>query len=153
MTVDILPVPPQRVARLWPLCEKYVADALTYANGLFLPSDIQRFCEGGQMQLWLVTRDDDVLAAVVTEVVTYPQGRVVSVPFIGGKELRQWFRKMLRTIEAWSKELGCIGMQGGARRGWGRLAAMKEVGVMLFKRYDLGAPLEVPQAPASKELH
>jgi hypothetical protein len=59
---------------------------------------------------------------------------------------------MLRTVEAWSKEMGCVGMQGGARRGWGKLAKMEEVGVFLWKRYDLGAPLEMP-ANTSLELH
>lgn len=152
MTVEIMPVPPDRVARLWPLCEKYVADALKWANGLFEPEDIKGFCEKGAMQLWLAIRDDDVLAAVISEVTIYPRGRIVSVPFIGGKELRQWFRKMLRTVEAWSKEAGCIGMQGGARRGWGKLAQMEEVGVVLFKRYDLGQPLD-EMKPASLELH
>lgn len=152
MTVEILPVSPQHVAKVWPLVDKYVADALEYTHGAFLTEDIRDLCERGAMQLWIATRDDDVLAGVISEITNFPRMRVVAVPFIGGKDLRSWFRKMLFTIEAWSKEMGCVGMMGGARRGWGKLAKMDEVGVSLWKRYDLGAPLEVPTGSA-RELH
>lgn len=152
MSVEILPVAPEHVRRVWPLVDKYVESALVYTNGCFLPQDVCDFCEVGRMQLWMAVRGDDVLAALVSEVITYPRKRVVGVPFIGGKELRSWFRKALYTIEAWSKEMGCAGMQGGARRGWGKLAKMQEVGCMLFKSYDMGAPLEMPES-VSRELH
>lgn len=151
-TIDILPVSPQHVAGIWPLVEKYVADSLEFAQGMFLPEDIRMFCEQGKMQMWIATREDDVLAAVITEITDYPRARICSAPFIGGKDLRAWFRKMLHTIEAWSKEMGCVGLQGGARRGWAKLANMEEIGVVLFKKYDMGAPLEAaPTDPM--ELH
>lgn len=150
--VDILPVAPQHVARIWPSVEKYVADSLVFAQGCFLPVDIRDFCVSGKMQLWIATKGDNVLAAVISEVTDYPRKRICAVPFIGGKDLRSWFRKMLYTIEAWSREMGCVGMQGGARRGWGKLANMDEVGVVLFKDYDMGPTLD-SSAPASMELH
>lgn len=150
--VEILPVAAEHVRRVFPLVEKYVADALVFTRGAFEPSDICDACEREAMQLWLATRGDEVLAAVVSEITDYPRKRIVGVPFIGGKELDAWFPKMLETIEAWSKEMGCVGMQGGARRGWARLAKMEEVGVILWKSYAMGAPLEVPM-PTSKEMH
>lgn len=152
MTVEILPVPAERVRRVFPLVEKYVADALVFTHGAFEPSDICDACERESMQLWIATRGDEVLAAVVSEVTNYPRKRIVGVPFIGGKDMGDWFPQMLETIEAWSKEMGCVGMQGGARRGWARLAKMQEAGVILWKDYELGAPLEA-SAPTSKELH
>lgn len=152
MTVEILPVSPQHVAKVWPLIDKYVVDALAYAQGVYLPSDIKGYCEGARMQLWIATRGDKVLAAVITEIMDFPRMRIVSVPFIGGTDLRSWFRKMLLTVEAWSKEMGCVGMQGGARRGWGKIAKMDEIGVMLWKRYEPTPALEIP-ASESKELH
>lgn len=135
-TVEILPVAQQHVARIWPLVEKYVADSLVYAKGVYLPEDIRGFCIEGKMQMWIAVRGESVLAAVITEVMDFPRKRMISVPFIGGRDMRSWFRKMLATVEAWSKEMGCTGMQGGARRGWGKLAKMEEIGVILFKDYE-----------------
>jgi hypothetical protein len=152
MSVEILPVAPEHVRRVWPLVDKYVADALVFTRGAFEASDVCALCERGNMQLWIATRGNEVLAALVSEITDYPRKRIIGVPFIGGKELRSWFRKALYTIEAWSKEMGCVGMQGGARRGWGRLAKMEEVGCILWKDYAMGAPLEVT-APTSRELH
>lgn len=151
-SIEILPISPQHVAGVWPLVEKYVADSLEFAQGCFLPEDIRAFCEKGAMQLWIATRGDSVLCACISEINNYPRKRVIAVPFIGGKDMRSWFRKMLYTIEAWSKEMGCVGLQGGARRGWGKIANMKEVGVTLYKDYDMGAPLSAPET-VSKELH
>jgi hypothetical protein len=152
MTVEILPIPAERVRRVFPLVEKYVADALVFTRGAFEPADICDACEREGMQLWIATRGDEVLAAVISEITDYPRKRIVGVPFIGGREMDAWFPEMLATIEAWSKEMGCVGMQGGARRGWARLAKMEEVGCLLWKSYELGAPLEAA-APTSKELH
>lgn len=150
--VDVYAVAPTHVAGIWPLVEKYVADSLEFAQGCFLPEDIKVFCERGAMQLWIATKGDNVLCACVSEIVNYPRKRVISVPFIGGKDMRSWFRKMLYTIEAWSKEMGCVGLQGGARRGWGKLAKMKECGVTLYKDYDFGSPMKV-MPPNHKDLH
>lgn len=150
--IEILPVAQQHVARLWPLVAKYVEDSLEFAQGVFLVDDIRTGCMQGKFQLWIATRDDDVLAAVITEITDYPRMRVCAVPFIGGRDMRAWFRKMLYAVETWSKEMGCVAMQGGARRGWGKLANMDEIGVILFKKYDMGAPLDAAPADA-KELH
>lgn len=159
--VEILPVAQEHVRRVFPLCERYVADALVFTHGAFEPSDICDACERGDMQLWLATRDDEVLAAVVSEITNYPRKRVVGVPFIGGKEMGAWFPLMLETIEAWSKEMGCVGMQGGARRGWAKLAKMEEVGCILWKSYatapaipgDKWVGAGAPSLPASREIH
>lgn len=150
--VEVYAVDPRHVAGIWPAVEKYVADSLEFAQGCFLPEDIKEFCERGAMQMWIATRGDTVLCACISEITNYPRKRVVAVPFIGGKDMRSWFRKMLYTIEAWSKEMGCVGLQGGARRGWGKMAKMDEVGVVLFKHYDMGATLPSFE-PVSKELH
>lgn len=158
MTVEIQPVPPPLVRRVFPLVEKYIEDAVSFTHGAYLPEDICNLCEKGAMHLWLATRGDEVLAAVVSEIVVYPRFSVIGVPFIGGKDMRSWFRLMLRAIESYSKEVGCVGMQGAVRRGWGKLAKMEEVGVILWKSYDLGAPLshsnaiEMPET-ASMDLH
>jgi hypothetical protein len=151
--IEIQACPPSHVRRIWPLVDKYVADALVFTRGAWLPEDVCDACEKGNMQLWLATRGDEVLAALVSEITDYPRRRIIGVPFIGGKEMRQWFRKALATIEAWSKEMGCSGLQGGARRGWAKLAKMDEIGVILWKDYDLGAPLGTEQAPAREEMH
>lgn len=153
--IEILPCPPQNVRRVWPLVDKYIADALVFTRGAWLPQDVCDACEKGNMQLWLATdtEGDQVLAALVSEITDYPRRRIIGVPFIGGKRLREWFRPALAMIEAWSKEMGCDGLQGGARRGWGKLAKMEEVGVILWKDYDMGAPLGAEPTPARQEMH
>ncbi len=143
MAVRILPVPATEAAAVWPLAEDYVEKGLTYFRGAYLPEDILKMVVNGRAQLWLVERDDKrIIAALVSWLNHYPRKKTVCVPIIGGTEMRTWFRKALFAIESWSKEVGCHGLEGGARRGWGRLANMEEIGVMLWKDYSLAAERE-----------
>lgn len=136
MATRILPVPSHEARAVWPLVEDYVEKGLAYFQGAYLPEDILEMVENGRAQLWLAERADGrVVAALVSWINRYPRKTTVCVPVIGGTEMRTWFRKALLAIESWSKEMGCDGLEGGARRGWGRLANMQEVGVMLWKDY------------------
>lgn len=137
MTVHIVPVPSQSVRSIWPLVEHHVEKALEFCQGTFLSIDLLEQCERGEKHLWVAQRDDGhVVAALIGFVNRYPRRTSYSVPFIGGTEVRTWFKKALLAIESWALENGCDALEGGARRGWLRMAKMQEAGVYLWKDLD-----------------
>src|SRR6478736_4430001 len=137
MTVNIVPIAPTSVRIVWPLVEHHIEAALEYCQGTYLPIDILEQVERGEKQLWVAQREDGhVVAALVSFINRYPRRTSVCVPFIGGTEVRTWFRKALLAIESWGFENGCDALEGGARRGWLRLARMQEAGVYLWKDLD-----------------
>lgn len=137
MTVHIVPIAPASVRTVWPLVEHHIESALEWCQGTFLPIDILEQVERGEKQLWVAQRDDGhVVAALVSFINRYPRRTSICVPFIGGTEVRSWFRKALLAIESWGMEQGCDALEGGARRGWLRMAKMKEAGVYLWKDLD-----------------
>lgn len=85
------------------------------------------------MQLWVAVRGDRFLAAVAAWIINHPLRKSYSIPFIGGRELRSWVRPMRATLEAYARAHGCDLMEGGARRGWARIAGFKEAGVWLIR--------------------
>lgn len=136
MSVQIIPVPSDRARAVWPLCVHHIEKALAHCHGAYLPQDVLEMIESGKAQLWLAQRKDElVVAALVSWINTYPRRRSICVPFIGGTELRTWFRKALLAIESWGIEQGCDALEGGARRGWARLAKMDEAAVVLWKDF------------------
>lgn len=137
MTVFIVPVPADSAGAVWPLVESHIEKALEYCQGTYLSEDLLAECESGKKHLWIAQREDGlVVAALVGFVNRYPRRTSYSVPFIGGTEVRTWFRKALLAIESWALENGCDALEGGARRGWLRMARMQEAGVYLWKDLD-----------------
>jgi len=61
---------------------------------------------------------------MITEMVTFPQGRALNLIFCGGdfSELAE----MLPSIELFAKKLGCKRLYGGGRKGW--LRKIKHLG-------------------------
>lgn len=143
MSVSIIPVPSDRARAVWPLAEPHIVRALEHCHGAYLPEDVLDMVASGKAQLWLAQRADGlVVAALVSWINRYPRRTSVCVPFIGGTELRTWFRKALLAIESWAIEIGCDALEGGARRGWARLAKMDEASVILWKDLDAVAKQE-----------
>lgn len=134
MSVQIIPIPADKAATVWPLCEHHLEKAVAFSHGAYLTEDLLELVEQGKAQLWIGQREDGlVVAALVSWINRYPRRTSICVPFIGGTELRTWFRKALLAIESWAIEIGCDALEGGARRGWARLAKMEESSVFLWK--------------------
>lgn len=137
MSTTIIPVPKDSVAAVWPLVESHIEKALEYCQGTYWAEDLRDQCAAGEKHLWIAQRADGlVVAALVGSVNRYPRRTSYCVPFIGGTEVRTWFRKALLAIESWALENGCDALEGGARRGWLRMAKMQEAGVYLWKDLD-----------------
>lgn len=134
MTVEIVPIAPGSVRIVWPLVEHHVEAALEYCHGSYWAVDLLEAVEKGEKQLWVAQRQDGhVVAALISQINRYPRRTSICVPWIGGTEVRTWFRKALLAIESWGMENGCDALEGGARRGWLRLARMEEAGVYCWK--------------------
>lgn len=145
MTVHIVPIGMASVRTVWPLAAPHLAKALVHARGCYELEDLLDITENGKAQLWMCQRDDGhVVAALVSWFGIYPRRKSICVPFIGGTEMRTWFRKALLAIESWGIEQGCDALEGGARRGWARMAKMDESAVVLWK--DIGASAQEQKA-------
>ena len=75
--------------------------------------DIEDGIENGQFQLWPASE-----SIMITEVVTYPQKRIMNLLFCGGdvEELLE----MLPEFERFATYFGCSRLYGGGRKGWQR---------------------------------
>lgn len=135
MAVFVQGVPSIAVGKIWPIVEPLIAPSLKYANGCFLPVDLRDACIETRMQLWVVVDDEtrEIIAAVVTRISVYPRRKSLSVPFVGGRRMREWLPLLTETLEGFARENGCTFMEGGARNGWVRAAGYRNIGAMLIK--------------------
>jgi hypothetical protein len=91
--------------------------------------------------LWVVHDAGQRLAALVTELERWPDGRTVLViAIMGGAGLADWLH-LLPVIESYGVEAGATALQIRGRRGWSRVltpAGYQEMTVTLQKDLDHG---------------
>jgi hypothetical protein len=100
-------------------CRPWIEDALEYSGGTHTFEDVAAGIASARMQLWPAPR-----GCAVTELVLYPQKKVLHV-FLAGGDMDQLF-EMIEDAAEWGRGQGCGSMTLAGRFGWQR--AMKHLG-------------------------
>lgn len=137
MSIEILGVTPNAVAVAWKTALPLLEKPISMSQGCYLPEDVAAACQMGEMQLWLAADGEEVVAAYVTEVTTYPRKRVVRAVFAGGKPhtIQHWLDPMVDGIETWARAIGCVAITAMGRKGWARVVEGEEVATVLWRDF------------------
>ena len=111
----------------WDRCSAWLEAALYYSNGTHTIDDVLETVQRGDAQFWHYPD-----AAVVTEIMDYPQKRVLRYWLAGGN--LKTLLKVEPSIRHWSQLWGCVGIEIIGRKGWLRvLKGFKQTGIILAK--------------------
>lgn len=113
-----------QVDHVWDKCSEYLIPALARNNDYDI-DDIYVFILNRQMQLWII-RDPTIKAAFVTQIISYPQQRVLSMPYLGGIDSEHWVH-LLDEVALYGKSLGCKKVRMFIREGWRKRLNMNEL--------------------------
>jgi hypothetical protein len=91
----------------------YIQAALRYAKGSHTFEDVVAEVGAGRMQCWT-----GVSSAIITEIIEYPQYRVLNFFLAGGN--RSELETMYPPIERWGVAMGCKRAAMLGRKGWER---------------------------------
>jgi hypothetical protein len=110
-------VPKEDIFYIWksvaPLLEKALDE--TYEI-----KDILRGITSDRMQLFISWNNHKVESAVVTEIASYPQSKVLRYFLAGGTNLNNWLDKIQIVIEKFAKRENCTHIEVAGRKGWVR---------------------------------
>lgn len=134
--VEIIQVPPSAVEGMWPEVEPHLKPSIEMSRGCFEPVDVMAFCVGGGFQLWVAYDGDNLIGAIVTELIDFPRRRMTRAPFAGGKDILKWYAAMDAAVEAWGRSWGATGICAVGRKGWTRILNAKEVGVEYWRDFE-----------------
>jgi hypothetical protein len=123
----------ETVPSLWEHVVGWLAPAIGMTQGCFEASDVLGALTEGRQQLWLLSRGDSAVAAVVTQIIQYPRRTVLFVPFMGGRDVLRGLGTVMRELEAWAMAQGCDAVQATGRKGWVKAGAFRQSGAMLWK--------------------
>jgi len=115
----ITAIPSDRIKRLWPEVSPMLYPAVERSHGRWTMEFLLDALRSGQQQLWIVFEADQPIKGVATtEILVYPNRKMLGIQYLGGKDLDTWGFSFLEIIEDFAKAAGCSGIEGTARKGF-----------------------------------
>lgn len=105
----------------WPQVSGWLDDALKKTGSLLTIEDLRRHVRNGSYRLWLIYRNDRVVAAMVTEIVRGGNGCGVYVVALGGQGMDSWLEEVVESLDAYSRANECKYVVEMGRPGWSRV--------------------------------
>ncbi len=113
-------VPPDMVSTVWEYILPHIEAAAVHSEGELEPIDFYDDLVSGDMQLWLVLKETEVAATLITQIIPYPRKRVLRILCLGGKKMRNWYF-LFNQVENFAILNDCVAIEAWARKGFERV--------------------------------
>ncbi len=114
-------IQPEDVAYLWDDVGPMLAKVTERSEGEFEPDDYLETLTQGAMQLWIATEEKNITLAMVTQIISYPQKKVLRVIAISGEKFIEAHSQFNDMVEAFAIRVGCSSMELWGRKGWKKM--------------------------------
>ena len=115
--VNFYGIPSNNIYQYWNEVETLIAKGLEYSDGKYETWDIFTLIESKQMQLWIITEGEKIIACGVTQIVIYPQKKVCLIVLVSGKDFDRW-EHFIKEIRDWARSINCQTIETYGRPGW-----------------------------------
>ena len=115
----ITAVPNDSVLLIWKEVAPLLYPAIERSHGRWTMQTLLAALKEGRQQLWLIYENDQPVKGVATtEILSYPNRKMLAVQHLGGSGLDTWGFSFLSIIEDFAKAAGCSGIEATARKGF-----------------------------------
>ena len=111
---------PEDVAYVWEEVVPLLARVVPHTEGELEPDDYIEPLTHGDMQLWVVIENKHVNAALVTQIIPYPQKKVLRLISLAGEDFQE-IKDFLEMVEVFALKNGCTALEMWGRKGWKKL--------------------------------
>ncbi len=111
---------PEDVPYIWEEVAPLLAKVTPHTEGELEPDDFIEPLTHGDMQLWVVVEEKKVIAALVTQIIPYPQKKVLRLISLAGDDFNQ-IKDFLDMVEAFAVKCECGSLEMWGRKGWKKL--------------------------------
>ena len=103
----------------WFLVEKHIKAALKYGLDEYTSEDIKELCKKQEMQLWVYGSPEELKGCFVTQILNYPQMKILLVLLLAGKDFKKHLEEVYELLNRFGKDKDCKFMEIFGRKGWG----------------------------------
>ena len=75
----------------------------------------------GDIGLFVVVDDEDVVAALTVRIIDYPHQRTMAIDWLGGSRMKEWLPDAMAKVKQFAKDNGVVALEGFGRRAWTRV--------------------------------
>ena len=118
----IYPILSHDAPAIWPEVSDYVTRALNLTLGQINADTVLEKIKTQDMQLWVIA-ESAILGAMVTEILIYPNRKILRVVTLGGEGWDNWGSDIVETLDSYAKYVGATGIEFVGRKGWSKKLA------------------------------
>ena len=119
-------VPKETVRYIWKDVERVLKTSADTAIGKVNLIDVLHGILNDTYVLWVVFDGEEVIAAITTRIIQYPQRRSMALDWVGGSKMKEWQDMAIEKITDFAMLNNCQHLEGYGRKAWGR--ALKKHG-------------------------
>ena len=97
----------EQVVERWPRIRELLEPAMPRNDGEIEVDDILYRSEEGAVHIAIMGIGEEIVLAVVTEVITYPRKKVLNLTAIGGTHSALFAEKYLPVLISYARDMGC----------------------------------------------
>ena len=113
-------VQPEDIAHIWEQVAPLLDRVKEHSEGEAEPDDFLEPLTHGDMQLWIFTEESSLHSAMITQIIVYPQKKILRVISMAGSEFEK-LRQFNDMVESFAIKTGCTGLELWGRKGWKKL--------------------------------
>ena len=113
-------VQPEDIAHIWEQVAPLLERVKEHSEGEAEPDDFLEPLTHGDMQLWIFTEESSLHSAMITQIIVYPQKKILRVISMAGSEFEK-LRQFNDVVELFAIKIGCTGLELWGRKGWKKL--------------------------------
>ena len=115
------PVPTDYLDAVWSNVAKVLKKSVGTAKGKYEVNDLYPLVKNDELVLWIVAdhdKDDEIIAAITTRLILYPQSNAMAMDWIGGKRMMEWLPIAMEKLSSFAKDCDCSHLEGYGRKAW-----------------------------------
>ena len=126
-------VQPEDVAHIWDQVAPLLERVKEHSEGEAEPDDFLEPLTHGDMQLWIATDGGVMHSAMITQIVVYPQKKILRVISIAGSDFKRLY-EFNDMVESFAIKTGCSGMELWGRKCWKKLLPDWESNYIVYSK-------------------
>ena len=112
-------VNPEDITYVWDDALPLLNKALKHSEGELEAEDLIKHLDKGDLRMWVAMQDNEIIACMVTEIITYPRKKIVRVITLSGKDMDMWY-DFLPVLEGYAVNNECSSLEAWTRKGMTR---------------------------------